>query len=102
LRWGTSPGGLEDYDGEEHCSLDNITLHITRVSNDYIGGGGDDSEEEEEEQECSCTDEIPCAMVAEYDSLGVVHFMTCDRFTKTGESIHFSWPEMNDGWAGAN
>jgi len=93
-------GDPEDYDGEEHCSLDSITVHITCVSFDEMGGGGgdggngggggdngdgdDDSEEEGAEEECSCADEIPCTIAVEYDSLGVLHHMSCDLLTTSG------------------
>ena len=73
-------------------------------SGDYCGGGGGggDDDDETDEEECACDDPIPCAMEAEYGERNPGFTITCDMFTTSGGSAHFSWAELNGYWAGGN
>jgi len=64
------------------------------------GGGDDDADDDTAEEECACDDPIPCEMEAEYRERNPGFTITCDMFTSSGGSAHFSWAELNGFWAG--
>jgi len=66
------------------------------------GGGGGDDDDDTDEEECACDDPIPCEMEAEYRERNPGFTITCDMFTSSGGSAHFSWAELNGFWAGGN
>ena len=102
--------------GEEECGLDFVEVEITCVEVELDddcattntcgdgddSGGGDDSGDEEDAASCSCSDAIPCAMEAEYDSMQVANGPSCDQFAASGGSAHFPWDELNGYWAEGN
>ena len=97
-----------DPDTDELLYCDPDTLILLYCEGDGGGGGGggggddDDDEEEDDENDCACDEDIPCAMEAEYEEYGVDFTITCDQFTTTGGSAHFSWSELNGHWYQGN
>jgi hypothetical protein len=49
-----------------------------------------------------CTDEEIRTMIAEYETFEVDLRPTCGDFANTGGTTHFSWSELNGGWAQGN
>ena len=91
------------------CDWEGMHLLFCEDDDEDGGGGGDgdddddeDDDDEDEDDGCTCPNEQQCKLATEYEERSTGFAFSCDQFANAGGSPHFSWAELNGGWAGGN